>query len=137
MIEKLSSFDLGLKEQAWSRSMWADELVSGLSIVSLLYKDKELAGFALWKLGPFGEFADLLKILIDYKFRGHGHGQELFRSGAKFILEYGARKVLLDVSVHNKKALKLYKLLNFKILAERKAYYSNGENAFLMELIIT
>ena len=137
IIEKLVLLDESLKNHVWSHEMWSNELNSGLAVVSLFYQNEELAGFALWKVGAFGDVVDLLKIVIAPQFRRYGYGLELLKSGLQFISKYGVKKALLDVSVHNREALNLYKLLNFKILVERKAYYSNGENAFLMELNIT
>ena len=137
ILEQLSNLDLELSDQPWSQSMWSNELSTGLAFVSICFRGKKLVGFALWKLEPFGESVDLLKILIGNDFRRQGLGGELFESGVRFLKPFGLKKVLLDVSVHNNGALCFYKLLNFSILVERKAYYSNGDNAFLMELNLT
>ena len=136
ILEQLSNLDLELSDQPWSQSMWSNELSTGLALF-LFVLGEETRWFCSLKLEPFGESVDLLKILIGNEFRRQGLGGELFESGVRFLKPFGLKKVLLDVSVHNNGALCFYKLLNFSILVERKAYYSNGDNAFLMELNLT
>jgi len=64
---------------------------------------------------------------------GKGYGKRLMT----FLIDYlrgKAERFLLDVRRSNIRAIRLYQSLGFKIVSERKRYYSDGENALQMVL---
>ena len=90
------------------------------------YDNGILIGFLIFK--KMYEVIDLLYIVVDPIYRNHGIGSKLMES--LFELDYD--KIILEVSVSNKNAIKLYKKFNFKIINIRKKYYKNTD-AYVME----
>ena len=76
---------------------------------------------------------NILYIYVDKELRGKGYGKALFNEALKGITIKNY-KVFLEVRVSNTIALNLYTKLGFKEYAIRKAYYSDGEDAILMEM---
>ncbi len=76
---------------------------------------------------------NILYIYVDKELRGNGYGKALFNEALKGITIKNY-KVFLEVRVSNTIALNLYTKLGFKEYAIRKAYYSDGEDAILMEM---
>ena len=74
-----------------------------------------------------------LYIYVDKELRGNGYGKALFNEALKGITIKNY-KVFLEVRVSNTIAINLYTKLGFKEYAIRKAYYSDGEDAILMEM---
>ena len=58
----------------------------------------------------------------------------LARTAQRDALRWGIRKVLLDVRKSNEVAVALYQGLGFVICHVRKAFYSDGEDAYQMAL---
>ncbi len=66
--------------------------------------------------------------------KGRGEGTRLL---SHFLIQLAVThphisQVGLELSTANKGALGLYKKFNFKKISERKSYYSNGDDAWLM-----
>ena len=76
---------------------------------------------------------NILYIYVDKELRGNGYGKALFNEALKGITIKNY-KVFLEVRVSNTIALNLYTKLGFKEYAIRKEYYSDGEDAILMEM---
>ena len=76
---------------------------------------------------------NILYIYVDKELRGNGYGKALFNEALKGITIKNY-KVFLEVRVSNTIAINLYTKLGFKEYAIRKEYYSDGEDAILMEM---
>jgi len=79
------------------------------------------------------EEAHLMTFSVDKNYWGRGIGKEFLREVLN-RLKAEVKRVLLDVRKSNIRAIRLYQSLNFRIIGERKYYYSDGENAIQMEL---
>ncbi len=80
---------------------------------------------------------NLLKLAVLPDYQRHGIGLALLDGLCKRVLQRGARRILLEVSVANAPALGLYRQFGFAADGRRTAYYSgrNGpEDALLMSL---
>jgi len=77
--------------------------------------------------------ATVMTFAIDKAYRGLGLGKYFFKKVMEKIGGH-VNRIILDVRKSNIRAIKLYKSLGFKILKERKKFYSDGEDALLMEL---
>ncbi len=71
---------------------------------------------------------------VDLPFRGLGFGKRILREAVKEGLRHNAKRVVLEVRKSNTSAQQLYQGLGFTILAVRKGFYSNGEDAYQMTL---
>jgi len=115
---------------AWSESSLRKELTNKLSRRFVLVEGDRVIGYALFWV--VGEEATLMTFAVKKELRGRGYGEYLMREALRRLS--GVKKVFLDVRKSNLKAIRLYRKLGFKLLKERPSYYSDGENALLMEL---
>lgn len=75
---------------------------------------------------------EILNIVIDKKYQSKGYGKKLL---CYVLDEIMPNNVVLEVRESNIKAINFYKKLNFKEIRIRKNYYSNNENAIVMQKI--
>lgn len=92
-------------------------------IVSKKYNNS--IGYAIFK-NQIDNY-DLIEIGILPEFQNKGYGSKLLKESIK-----DKQKILLEVSIENENAIKLYKSLDFKILRTIPNYYKNT-SAYLME----
>lgn len=102
-----------------------DELINNNEIIGY-YLDNILVGFLVYK--KLYEVIDLLYIVVDQSYRRKGIGSKLMES----LLDLDYERIMLEVDVSNKSAIKLYKKYNFKIINIRKNYYGDN-SAYVME----
>ncbi len=77
-------------------------------------------------------------LCIDCQYRKKGLAENLFKEFYQFIKEKGVyQRILLEVGIENKPAFLLYEKLGFTQTYLRKKYYSHGEDAAVMESILS
>lgn len=79
----------------------------------------------------------IVSIAVRKEFRRHGIGEALLREAIKRLKARGKKKVALEVRVSNKAAQELYKKFGFRIVETIPSYYSDGEDACYMVLLLT
>lgn len=67
-------------------------------------------------------------------FRNKGIASKLLMELLKKLKESNIKKVYLEVKTNNIIAIKLYEKFNFKIKEVKRKYYSDGSDAYIMEL---
>ncbi len=77
--------------------------------------------------------ADVLLVAVVKEFRNRGIASRLISSGLDLAVKLGAERAMLEVETTNDAAIKCYKKLGFTVIAERKNYYGELRNAFIME----
>ncbi|NPB07186.1 MAG: ribosomal protein S18-alanine N-acetyltransferase [Aquificae bacterium] len=115
---------------AWSLSSVRKELEHRFSRPFVLEEDGKVVGYAFFWV--VGDEATLLSFAVERSKRGRGYGTFLIKESIRRLS--GVKRVLLDVRKSNLPAINLYRKLGFKTVKERPSYYSDGENALLMEL---
>lgn len=116
---------------AWSREAIEREFNLSYSLRFVLEKDGKVIGYCfLWLIK--GE-AFLMTFALSPEHRGKGIGR-IFLERIIERLKGKAQVLQLDVRKSNLPAIRLYRSLGFKIVRERPKFYSDGENALLMEL---
>ena len=80
------------------------------------------------------EDAQILNVVVDLPYRGMGYAQRMIRQGVQEALRRDLKRMTLEVRKGNLPAVQLYQKLGFTITQVRRAYYSNGEDAYLMTL---
>jgi ribosomal-protein-alanine N-acetyltransferase len=81
-------------------------------------------------------YTEILLLGVDLTHRGNGFATQLVRKVISISMSEMTRRVLLNVRAGNSAAISLYQKLFFKITHQRKGFYSNGEDAFEMELLL-
>ena len=81
----------------------------------------------------FNEFdADIEGVVVKKEFRNKGVGALLISELEKTLINQNKEKIFLEVRKGNVIAKKLYEKVGFKVISERKGYYSDGEDAVVM-----
>ncbi len=119
----------------WSESMFLNELANPLSRIDLLWRGSSLAGFlcawrVCWELS-------ILNVATAPSMRRSGVARALLEQALVRNLEAGLECVLLEVRPSNLAAITLYRSFGFCRIDCRLRYYSNGEDALVMQLIST
>ncbi|MCR5565099.1 MAG: ribosomal protein S18-alanine N-acetyltransferase [Gammaproteobacteria bacterium] len=130
IIKKLENLDSKQKEEFYDL---LDSLkrrdVTDYTYVLVL--DDSVYGYiALYKIL---DEINILYIYVDESKRGKGYGKSLLKYGIKFVAKENDM-VYLEVRKSNIVAQNLYKSFGFIENGYRKAYYSDGEDAILMEM---
>lgn len=116
---------------AWSRKAFEREFELDYSHPFVLEEEGRVVGYAVvWKVL---DDVNIMSFAIDRSLWGKGYGKKLLA----FVIQrfkHEAKSITLDVRRSNLRAIRLYKSMGFKIVAERPRYYSDGENAFQMVL---
>jgi len=78
-------------------------------------------------------YGHIVSIAVDEQYRGKGIGRCLIEKLIEKFKRKGVKIVKLEVAVSNNVAQSMYKKIGFKIVDCIEKYYSNGEDAFIME----
>lgn len=74
----------------------------------------------------------IANIAVAKPFQGKGAGNILMKRLLAVASEKNTFEITLEVRVSNEKAICLYEKFGFKIEAERKGFYGDGETAYIM-----
>ena len=91
-----------------------------------------IAGFVIFHVA--GTNAEVYNIAVDSRHARCGIGKQLMNTVMTESLKRYASRVLVEVRKSNTSAIRFYEGFGFKVLGERKDYYSNPiEDAYVME----
>ena len=139
-VEPVTTPDVLALDQAafphpWTSEQWS-ELKADQNILFTWRTQNTLIGYCLFGTNPGDDVAHLFKILIDPAHRQQGNAV-LFWSAIVHALKIKKlSRVYLEVEVSNQRAILFYEMAGFKLLRRNKGYYSNGEDALMMELTL-
>lgn len=136
-LQKLIEIEKGIHVAPWSREHFESELSKPFSRVWLLTDDdtdeKIAAYLCFWMMD---DYAQILNIGVDFPYRGQGHAQRLIQSLIRDSIRDQMSRITLEVRVSNENAIGLYRKAGFVQVSVRKRFYSNGEDAIVMDLIL-
>ena len=128
-VATLESLVMG--SDACSEALVADELPRADRVWWAAYEGEALAGYAGgWIVD--GQ-VQILKVGVDPAMRRRGIARELLAHVAADARDLGASRCSLEVRAGNVGAQELYAALGFRSLGVRPRYYSDGEDAVIME----
>lgn len=141
---------LGLRAQVFSAvknldgnyfpTPWTEDSWGGLFSEEKRYflavagNEDEVIGFSLFNVSIADSFAHLLKIIVKPEKRVKGVGKEILNFSINELKKSGIKNFFLEVEEKNHAAIKLYEHFGFKIIHQKKHFYSNGETALIMTL---
>ncbi|NPA42082.1 MAG: ribosomal protein S18-alanine N-acetyltransferase [Aquificae bacterium] len=116
---------------AWSKESIEREFKLPYSLRFVLEDGEKVVGYAiLWLIK---EEAFIMTFAIDPEYRNRGLGK-FFLKELINRLKDKTKLLQLDVRKTNLPAIRLYRSLGFKVVRERRKFYSDGESALVMEL---
>lgn len=98
-------------------------------------EDGQIIGFIFGIMMSRTE-ARILMLAIDPKYRGKGYGGILYREMQRQCAIQGIREIALEVRVSNQAAIRFYEKMGFQLVGRISKYYSNGEDAYRMQLFL-
>ena len=96
------------------------------------HADSRIVGFVIFHIA--GAASEIYNIAVDSIHARTGIGRQLMAAAIEESGRRKARKVVLEVRKSNSPAISFYFGFNFRIVGDRKHYYSNPvEDAYVME----
>jgi [ribosomal protein S18]-alanine N-acetyltransferase len=120
--------------QPWSAELFRKELENPLSRIDLLWIDDSLAGYlCTWSIG---DELHIHNVVTEPGFRRRGVARTLLEGALSRGLEEGLKRAFLEVRAGNEGAIALYRSFGFETTGRRPRYYSDGEDAWMMERVL-
>jgi ribosomal-protein-alanine N-acetyltransferase len=95
---------------------------------------RRIAGFMMLRLA--GDECELLTIVVERKWRGHGVGAALLRAGLDDLMVSPAKRMFLEVDENNAAAVALYRGHGFAAVGTRRGYYPKADGAPATALVM-
>lgn len=134
---ELSMLDHSYFPYPWSEGAWSDlSKTSGMYCGTLIREGDKVIGFSLYLLSPLESLAHLLKILIVPESRGFGLGQSILEFERPYLKSLGYQRSYLEVAAKNVGAIAVYQRFGFQTIHRQAHYYSDGQDALMMELLL-
>jgi len=133
-LEAIAKIDEELYHKPWSAKDFENELKNNpyayyFKMVNSDNNDEIVGYIGFWILF---ERAEITKVSIVKKYQGYKLSNILMEDLEKRVRLANCENITLEVRVSNERAINLYKKHGFSIVATRKKYYDNGEDAYLM-----
>ena len=93
-------------------------------------------GFSNFKKLGFVKKGHVVSIAVIDEYRGKGFGSALVDEAIKGVKTIRCSELYLEVRCSNNDAVRLYEKLGFSIIHRLKAYYRDGEDAYVWLLIL-
>ena len=127
-----------LEKQTFGNDAFSKDMLSKLitqdAYFLKLVLNKKIIGFII-ALHDEKDRINIINLLISKKYRRNGYGTILLKRSIDIFKKLDEiDRIVLNVKVTNSIAIDLYRKFNFKIIDEVENYYSQMENAYLMEL---
>ena len=115
----------------YTREMLLWDMEGMFGYTFLIEDEGQVCGYA--SMNVLFEDAEVGNVAVDEPFRRRGYGKILMDAMHEKAKELGAKRVLLEVRVSNAPAVRLYESLGYERFSVRKRYYSDGEDAYMMQ----
>jgi ribosomal-protein-alanine N-acetyltransferase len=133
LINELYKLDQDFFPEPWTKSQW-DRIAGEKYFLAIGLENGKILTFALFLHSPLEELVHLLKIVTLPTERKKHFARNLLKSISINFEELKIQRCFLEVNCENLPAINLYKSLGFKELNRIPRFYSNGSDAFTMEL---
>ena len=133
-LSQLAVLDQENMTYYWSKDQWG-QFVRGKEdfCITAAFIEKNIHSFSLWQLSD-PDCAHLLKIITSSTQRNKGMGKKLLKFDLMQLREAGFQHFYLEVAESNSVAINLYQRAGFEKIHLKKRFYSDGSNAYAMQL---
>jgi len=91
-------------------------------------------GFSNFRKLGFVKKGHVVSVAVLQQHRSQGIGKALMLEGINGVIARKTDEIYLEVRVSNETAVRIYERLGFQIKSRLRAYYRDGEDAYLMAL---
>lgn len=133
--EQVIALDQSFFPHPWSAQQWKDLNPEQHCLFTSALENLTI-GFALFSIVPGDDMAHLYKILLNPLYRRSGHSHQFWSEIVPLLKSKGVHRVYLEVESGNAAAIGFYKKEGFKLLRTNQGYYSNGQDALIMESML-
>ena len=130
-IDRIVELEVETLGTTLGRDMLEGELNNPFSYIYLYEEDSKVLGYISFSFD--GDIAEMLNFSVDNDYQGRGIGSKLLSFMLDLFKEKGALTSILEVRDSNSNAIKLYNKFGYNLIHKRKGYYSNGEDALVLE----
>lgn len=138
IIQQIIQIDQEQMPYFWEQGAWIASLADS-NFHCFYHLDEELknvVSFALLCSPEVDEVAHLLKIATKKQAQRSGQAQVLLHYGCTQMLNINKKSIYLEVAVGNHQAISFYEKNGFIALGKVKQFYSDGQDALKMHLIL-
>lgn len=130
-IDAIVDLELKTLNTTLGKDMLKNELDNPFSYIFVYTVENSVVGYISYSFD--GDIAEMLNFCVDTNMQGQGIGKELLEYTFNIFKDLSANSSILEVRESNYKAISLYNKFGYKKISVRKAYYSNGENALVLQ----
>lgn len=127
--------ELAALEQLCNLSPWSiSQLTDAIKLpapIWVIEENQHIVAMLVWQL--LVDQAEIHLLNTHPHYRQQGYARQLLKHLSQHALQQNLTRILLEVRASNITAQQLYKHIGFTECGQRKNYYSNGEDALLME----
>ncbi len=134
-LPALEELEGALQKSPWKQAAFAAEMAKPFSRTLVITDDEtdsRLYAYIVYWVRE-GE-AEILTLGVAAEHRGVGLAKMLVQHVIAEALKAECKRLILDVRKSNAPALQLYQSSGFTVISVRKEFYSDGEDAYGMEL---
>jgi [ribosomal protein S18]-alanine N-acetyltransferase len=91
-------------------------------------------GFSNFRKLGFVKKGHVVSVAVLNEHRNQGLGKALMLEGINGVIVRKTDEIYLEVRISNESAVRMYERLGFQIKSRLRAYYRDGEDAYLMAL---
>ena len=131
--QEISLIESRIHRNPWSQEQIKESFQNKNNLVIGVFNQDELIGYCFILIAQTE--AEILNIAIDINFQRKGLGEILLKECFERLKSQQAKNLFLEVRESNHAAKNLYSKMGFKTIGIRKNYYSDNEDANMMQLL--
>lgn len=130
-IDEIVQIEETIYKDPWNKDAYVRDLDNDIAYNYILEHDGVIIGYyGFWIMF---DNIDITKVSIRKEFQGMGLSKILLQDFFQRIANVDIKTITLEVRVSNKKAINLYKQFGFEQICIRKNYYSDSEDAYILQ----
>ena len=130
-VVSLVKFEKENFSDGWTDEMFYSAFNTGRFFGFKIENESEIVGFITYSITD--DCSDLESIVVHRDYRKLGYGKLLIDRYLESAQKRGVKNFFLEVRKSNFPAISLYEQRGYKVINERKKYYADGENAFVLK----
>jgi ribosomal-protein-alanine N-acetyltransferase len=131
--QEISLIENRIHRNPWSKEQIKESFQNKNNLAIGTFNQDELIGYCFMLIAQTE--AEILNIATDINFQRKGLGETLLKECFERLKSHKVKNLFLEVRQSNHAAKNLYSKMGFKTIGIRKNYYSDNEDASMMQLI--